>query len=69
MSRILVIDDEKDVRLVIGQVLEREGFTVSLAENGKQGMELLNSDHCDLVISDVIMPGLDGVAVVQSIRK
>ncbi len=69
MRRILVIDDEKDVRIVIGQVLEREGFDVILAEDGKQGIELLSRDSCDLVISDVIMPGIDGVAVVQSIRE
>ena len=69
MARILIIDDEEDVRFVLGQVLERDGFEVELAENGKQGIEMIRDSECDLVITDVIMPGIDGVAVVQKIRE
>ncbi len=69
MSKILVIDDEEDVRVVLKKVLERAGYDVCVAADGKEGLQVLEEQGVDLVITDVIMPGIDGVATVQKIRE
>jgi len=69
MANILVIDDEKDVRVVLKEVLRRAGHDVTLAANGREGLEKLAADGADVVVTDVIMPGTNGVAMVQQIRE
>ena len=68
MARIIVIDDEKDIRNVLKEVLERAGFDVEIAGNSNEGLELLREKGADLVITDIIMPGKDGVDTVYDIR-
>ena len=68
MARILVIDDEQYIRTALREVLEREGFEVSAAGDGKKGLELLEAEGADLVITDIIMPGIDGVATLERIK-
>ena len=68
MTRILVIDDEQYIRTALREVLEREGFEVSAASNSKQGLAMLEDQGADLVITDVIMPGMDGVATLEQIK-
>ena len=69
MTRIVVIDDEKDVREVLREVLERAGFEVETAATSDDGLELLRNKGADLVITDIIMPGKDGLETVHDIRK
>jgi len=69
MARIIVIDDEQDVRDALKEVLERAGFDVDIAANGDDGLELLRSKGADVVITDIIMPGKNGVETVHDIRK
>ena len=69
MAKILIIDDEKDVRVVLKEVLKRAGFDAIVAANAMEGLEKLEADGVDLVITDVIMPGMDGVAAIERIRK
>lgn len=69
MNKILVIDDEEDIRIVMQQVLELEGYEVSVAADGQEGLDILETEHADLVITDVIMPGLDGVATLERIKE
>lgn len=69
MARIIVIDDEKDVREVLREVLERAGYDVEIAADGDAGLELLRSKGADVVITDIIMPGKNGVETVRDIRK
>lgn len=69
MAKIIVIDDEEDIRNVLKQVLERGGYDVAVAESGKEGLELLQAEGADLVITDVIMPGMDGVSLTREIRE
>lgn len=68
MARILVIDDEQYIRTALREVLEREGFEVSAARDGRRGLELLEDSGADLVITDVIMPGIDGIATLERIK-
>jgi CheY-like chemotaxis protein len=69
MANILIIDDEKDVRNVLKEVLERAGYDAIIAANAREGLEKLESKGADLIITDVIMPGIDGVAAVKQIRE
>jgi CheY-like chemotaxis protein len=69
MAKIIVIDDEEDIRTVLKQVLERAGYDVAVAESGREGLEMLQKEGADLVIIDVIMPGMDGVALTREIRE
>ncbi len=68
MARILVIDDEKAVRFTVKEVLVRAGYDVDTASDGNEGLEKLRDSGADLVITDVIMPGIDGVAVLNHVR-
>lgn len=69
MANILIIDDEKDVRFVLREVLERAGHEATIAGNAAEGLEKLAASGADLVITDVIMPGMDGVTAVERIRE
>ncbi len=69
MAKILIIDDEKDIRIVLQQVLEREGHEVDVAPGASEGLELLEGHGADLVITDIIMPGIDGVATLGRIKE
>jgi DNA-binding response OmpR family regulator len=67
-SRILVIDDEADIRGLVRTVLERAGYEVSEAPDGRAGLRALHAAPPDLVILDVTMPELDGWATLERIR-
>jgi len=69
MTNVLVIDDEKDVLIVLREILTRAGFDVRIAESGLEGLEKLRHEPADLVLTDIIMPGMDGVATVRAIRN
>jgi two-component system alkaline phosphatase synthesis response regulator PhoP len=69
MVSVLVIDDEEDIREILTYNLKKEGFNAYAAENGEKGMELLKSVHPDLVLLDVMMPGMDGIEVCEAIRN
>lgn len=67
-KRILVIEDEYDIRDVIASYLRVEGYDVTEAENGLKALSLFNEESFDLVISDIMMPGIDGFEVLKAIR-
>lgn len=69
MKKILVIDDEASIRVLLAKILEREGFFVITASDGKEGMEKINTEKVDLVVTDLIMPGKEGVEVIMELRK
>lgn len=68
MEKILIIEDDADIREGVRILLEGEGYSVSEAENGRKGLELL-SEEPDLVILDVMMPGMSGLKTCEEIRK
>ena len=69
MYKILVADDETKIRETIKDYFSAKGFEVVLASNGKEAIELSNSNHFDLIILDVMMPIMDGLTACKEIRK
>jgi DNA-binding response OmpR family regulator len=68
-GRVLVIDDDSDVRALVVGLLERAGYEVNEASNGRDGLRAVFSDRPDLVLLDVTMPGLDGWGTLERIRE
>jgi DNA-binding NtrC family response regulator len=60
MPSILVIDDEAAIRETLKEILEYEKYEVTLAEDGAKGLQLLQKNNFDVILSDVKMPGIDG---------
>ena len=67
MARILVVDDEEDIRELMSDQLSLEGFEVLLAANGSEALDLLAKNEVDLVISDVRMPVLGGGELLRQL--
>jgi two-component system response regulator PilR (NtrC family) len=68
-ASVLVIDDEEIMREILETLLTREGYQVRLVSSGEEGLELARSQTFDAAIVDVMMPGLDGIATLQELRK
>jgi two-component system response regulator PilR (NtrC family) len=66
---ILVIDDEEIMREILETLLSREGYHVSLATSGEEGLELARSGAFDTAIVDVMMPGMDGIGVLEELKR
>ena len=69
MKRILVVDDEAQIRTMLTQMLEQEGYEVLTAENGEEGLTLVQKQAFDLVITDMIMPVKDGLKFIMELIK
>ncbi len=69
MAHILVIDDEAEIRNIVREFLTAGGHTVDTAADGKTGLELAHTSSYQLVITDVIMPGRDGLEVATELRN
>lgn len=69
MTKILAIEDEAHVREIIWEILEAENFHVLEAENGLIGLDLAIQEQPDLIICDVMMPGMDGLTVLKNLRE
>ncbi|GAU08523.1 sigma-54-dependent transcriptional regulator [Desulfoplanes formicivorans] len=68
-AHILVVDDEKNYCVVLGQLLRREGYTVSTADNAFAALDILAREPISLVLSDLKMPRMDGLALFQKVRE
>jgi DNA-binding response OmpR family regulator len=68
MNRILVIDDDTNIRKFLKRGLSYEGFAVTLAESGEDGLVRAREHYPDLVILDWLMPGMDGLEVLEKLR-
>lgn len=69
MAKILVLDDELSILLMIKKMLEKAGHEVSLALNGREGMELFEKSRPDLLITDIIMPEKEGLETIFELRR
>lgn len=68
-ARILIVDDIADNRAILLRRFQREGFEVAEADNGFKALELIDAQEFDLVLLDVMMPGIDGVETLKHIRR
>ena len=66
---ILVVDDDRVNRLLLARALGAEGHTVRMAENGREALEALRADAADVVLLDIVMPELDGIAALDEIKS
>jgi len=69
MAHILVVDDEKNYRVVLGRLLEEAGYRVSVADNPYAALELLARENVALIVSDLRMPRMDGLAFLRQVRE
>ncbi|MBN2061652.1 MAG: response regulator [Deltaproteobacteria bacterium] len=67
--RLLVVDDEEKVRKYLSKLLTNRGYQVDIAPDGTTALEMLKKTDYDIVLLDVIMPGPDGLAVLQEIKR
>lgn len=67
MTNILIIDDDPSSRYLLKVILEQEGYTVFYAGGGDEGLRIFQANPIDLVITDILMPGTDGLAVIRTL--
>ena len=68
VTKILVVDDDKSTRRLMQAILEAENYTVSLAENRAKALDVMEREHIDLVILDIMMPEMDGYSFTRTLR-
>ena len=69
MTRVLVVDDEPDIRFMLCLILERGGYEVDVAIHGAAALKCVKEAHPDLVITDLMMPVMDGNELVEQLRS
>ena len=69
MIHILVVDDDKSTRMFLSALLQKNGYTVSAACNGEEALELMDSEHIDLVVLDIMMPKMNGDEFTSILRE
>jgi DNA-binding response OmpR family regulator len=69
MKRILIVDDEENIRFLYKEELEEEGFTVEMAKDGHEALEKLSLFKPHLITLDIKMPGMDGIETLKRIRE
>jgi len=67
--RVLIIDDDEQIRVLLQQMMEWAGFDVSVAENGRIAMQIMQQEPADLVITDLIMPEQEGLETISRLKK
>jgi len=67
-QKILLVDDERDILDLLKYNLEREGYLVRTASNGQEALAMARAEHPDLIVLDIMMPGMDGVEVCTRLR-
>lgn len=69
MFHILVVDDDKHTRMLVSAILQNANYTVSTANNGKEALDVLEKEHVDLVVLDVMMPVMNGYEFTKLLRE
>lgn len=67
-QHILIVDDEKNIAISVDYLLRREGYQVSVAHDGEEGLQLIRRERPDLVLLDIMMPRLNGFQVCEQVR-
>ena len=68
MFHILVVDDDKNTRMYFEAVLKKNGYTVTVAKNGEEALDVMDKEHIDLVVLDIMMPKMDGYEFTETLR-
>jgi CheY-like chemotaxis protein len=68
-KNVLIIDDEKLVTKSLQKLLSREGYSVVIATSGTEAIEKFKNSNFDLIVSDVRMPGMDGIETIEKLRQ
>ncbi len=68
-TRILLVEDERDMSLIVADTLRQQGYDVTVAYDGIEGLAKFKSDGADLIVADIMMPRLDGFAMAREIRR
>lgn len=68
-KHILIVDDEQDLCWILGEILEEEGYKVSSANSGEETIDRVKKGNVDLIILDVMLPGMDGLEALRRIKK
>lgn len=69
MFQILIVEDDKELSQLFQKVLEKNGYQVKSASDGAQALEVLDKEYIDLIISDIMMPVMDGYELVSELRS
>jgi DNA-binding response OmpR family regulator len=69
MARILIAEDNAEIRALVSSILVEEGHKVSVAQNGQQGLEMLMEDPPDILVLDIMMPQMDGYSVLKELKS
>lgn len=68
-GKILVVDDEEDLRLLLTESLRREGFQAAAASSGREALALVEQEPPDLIVLDLVMPEMDGIETLRRLRE
>ena len=68
MAKVLVVDDEPAIRMLLQAILTQEGHDVDTAADGVEGLKSVQADLPDVVLLDLVMPGMDGIEVTRRLR-
>ncbi|MBQ2016818.1 MAG: response regulator, partial [Clostridia bacterium] len=66
---VLLVEDERTLSMIIKDTLEEQGFRISTAHNGEEGLRMFHTEHPEIVVADVMMPRMDGFEMVRRIRQ
>ena len=69
MFHILIVDDDKNIRYVMKEILEAHGYTAFAAKDGKAAFDILEKEHIDLAVIDIMMPGMNGYELTRELRE
>lgn len=69
MANILIADDQEKIRQMLKSLFEQYNYTVSIAANGKEALNLFRSQPFDLVITDILMPDMEGIETIRELKK
>ncbi len=69
MENILIVDDEKNYPMIIGEILQEEGYTSMTASSGMEALDILKNQSIDLILTDVKMPGMSGIQLLEKIKE
>jgi two-component system alkaline phosphatase synthesis response regulator PhoP len=68
-THVLVVEDDEDIQQLVEYNLLKEGFKVTVAENGEEGLRLARAEHPDLLLLDLMLPGMDGLTVCRTLKR